>query len=36
VVVIVIIQEGVRRIPVQYGKRVRGRKMYGAARRTSR
>ncbi|MBN2304716.1 MAG: preprotein translocase subunit SecY [Anaerolineae bacterium] len=29
VVVIVIIQEGVRRIPVQYGKRVRGRKMYG-------
>jgi preprotein translocase subunit SecY len=29
VVVIVIIQEGVRRIPVQYGKRVRGRKQYG-------
>ncbi len=29
VVVIVIIQEGTRRIPVQYGKRVRGRKMYG-------
>lgn len=29
VVVIVVIQEGVRRIPVQYGKRVRGRKMYG-------
>jgi preprotein translocase subunit SecY len=26
---IVIIQEGVRRIPVQYGKRVRGRKQYG-------
>lgn len=31
VVVIVIIQEGVRRIPVQYGKRVRGRKQYGGA-----
>jgi preprotein translocase subunit SecY len=29
VVVIVIIQEGQRRIPVQYGKRVRGRRMYG-------
>ncbi len=29
VVVIVIIQEGTRRIPVQYGKRVRGRKLYG-------
>ena len=29
VVVIVYIQEGTRRIPVQYGKRVRGRKMYG-------
>jgi preprotein translocase subunit SecY len=29
VVVIIVIQEGVRRIPVQYGKRVRGRKMYG-------
>ncbi len=28
---IVIIQEGVRRIPVQYGKRVRGRKQYGGA-----
>ncbi|RMG85446.1 MAG: preprotein translocase subunit SecY [Chloroflexi bacterium] len=28
-VVIVLIQEGTRRIPVQYGKRVRGRKMYG-------
>lgn len=28
-VVIVAIQEGVRRIPVQYGKRVRGRKQYG-------
>ncbi len=29
VVIIVVIQEGTRRIPVQYGKRVRGRKMYG-------
>jgi len=29
VLVIVIIQEGTRRIPVQYGKRVRGRKLYG-------
>ncbi len=29
VVVIVVVQEGVRRIPVQYGKRVRGRKVYG-------
>lgn len=29
VFVIVVIQEGVRRIPVQYGKRVRGRKLYG-------
>jgi preprotein translocase subunit SecY len=29
--VIVVIQEGVRRIPVQYGKRVRGRKQYGGA-----
>ncbi|MBS3783050.1 MAG: preprotein translocase subunit SecY [Anaerolineae bacterium] len=27
--VIVVIQEGERRIPVQYGKRVRGMKMYG-------
>ncbi len=27
----VYIQEGVRRIPVQYGKRVRGRKQYGGA-----
>ncbi|MCZ7544014.1 MAG: preprotein translocase subunit SecY [Anaerolineae bacterium] len=26
---IVVVQEGVRRIPVQYGKRVRGRKLYG-------
>lgn len=31
VIAIVIIQEGVRRIPVQYGKRVRGRKQYGGA-----
>ncbi len=29
VIVIVYINEGVRRIPVQYGKRVRGRKVYG-------
>lgn len=29
IVVIVFIQEGQRRIPVQYGKRVRGMKMYG-------
>jgi len=28
---VVLIQEGVRRIPVQYGKRVRGRKQYGGA-----
>ncbi len=27
--VIVYVQEGQRRIPVQYGKRVRGRRMYG-------
>lgn len=31
VMAIVYIQEGVRRIPVQYGKRVRGRKQYGGA-----
>jgi preprotein translocase subunit SecY len=31
ILVIVFIQEGVRRIPVQYGKRVRGRKQYGGA-----
>ena len=31
VIGIVYIQEGVRRIPVQYGKRVRGRKQYGGA-----
>ena len=29
IVAIVIIQEGQRRIPVQYGKRVRGTKVYG-------
>jgi preprotein translocase subunit SecY len=29
ILVIVIVQEGQRRIPVQYGKRVRGRKIYG-------
>ena len=29
VVAIVVIQEGVRRIPVKYGKRVRGIKLYG-------
>jgi preprotein translocase subunit SecY len=29
IVVIIYIYEGVRRIPVQYGKRVRGRKQYG-------
>jgi preprotein translocase subunit SecY len=29
VVAVVYINEGTRRIPVQYGKRVRGRKMYG-------
>jgi preprotein translocase subunit SecY len=27
--VIVVVQEGQRRIPVQYGKRVRGRRIYG-------
>jgi preprotein translocase subunit SecY len=31
IIVIIYIQEGVRRIPVQYGKRVRGRKQYGGA-----
>jgi preprotein translocase subunit SecY len=31
IIVVVIIQEGVRRIPVQYGKRVRGRKQYGGS-----
>jgi len=30
-VAIIFIQEGVRRVPVQYGKRVRGRKQYGGA-----
>jgi preprotein translocase subunit SecY len=29
VVMIVVVQEGVRRIPIKYGKRVRGMKMYG-------
>lgn len=29
IVGIVLVQEGVRRIPVQYGKRVRGNKQYG-------
>ncbi len=29
VIVIVYIQEGVRRVPVQYGRRVRGMKQYG-------
>ena len=29
VIVIIYISEGVRRVPVQYGKRVRGRKQYG-------
>jgi len=29
VLVIVVVQEGQRRIPVQYGKRMRGRKVYG-------
>ena len=31
VIGIIYVQEGVRRIPVQYGKRVRGRKQYGGA-----
>lgn len=31
VIVVVIIQEAVRRVPVQYGKRVRGNKQYGGA-----
>lgn len=29
IVGIILIQEGIRRIPVQYGKRVRGRKQFG-------
>ena len=29
VFVVVVVQEGQRRIPVKYGKRVRGMKMYG-------
>lgn len=32
ILVIIYIQEGERRIPVQYGKRVRGSKQYGGAR----
>lgn len=28
---VILVQEGVRRIPVQYGKRVRGRRQYGGA-----
>jgi preprotein translocase subunit SecY len=32
IIVIILIQEGERRIPVQYGKRVRGSKQYGGAR----
>lgn len=32
ILVIIFIQEGERRIPVQYGKRVRGSKQYGGAR----
>src|SRR5215207_2091658 len=31
IIAIIFIQEGTRRIPVQYGKRVRGRKQYGGA-----
>ncbi len=31
IIAIVLVQEGVRRIPVQYGKRVRGRKQYGGS-----
>lgn len=31
VIAIIVIQEGTRRVPVQYGKRVRGRKQYGGA-----
>lgn len=32
IIAIVLIQEGVRRVPVQYGKKVRGGKQYGGAR----
>jgi preprotein translocase subunit SecY len=32
ILVIIYVQEGERRIPVQYGKRVRGSKQYGGAR----
>jgi preprotein translocase subunit SecY len=31
IIAIIYVNEGVRRIPVQYGKRVRGRKQYGGA-----
>jgi preprotein translocase subunit SecY len=31
VIGVILVQEGVRRIPVQYGKRVRGRRQYGGA-----
>ncbi len=31
IIAVIYIQEGIRRIPVQYGKRVRGRKQYGGA-----
>jgi len=31
IIAIILVQEGVRRVPVQYGKRVRGRKQYGGA-----
>jgi preprotein translocase subunit SecY len=31
IVTIIYVQEGVRRIPVNYGKKVRGRKQYGGA-----
>ncbi len=31
VIGVIMVQEGVRRIPVQYGKRVRGRRQYGGA-----
>ena len=36
VAVIIYIQEGQRRIPIQYASRVRGRRMYRAARRSCR
>jgi preprotein translocase subunit SecY len=31
VIACILVQEGVRRVPVQYGKKVRGRKQYGGA-----